>query len=95
MATTVINDGSAPASNVLVRYYAGDPAQGGAAIHDELIAGPIPPGGSVNLVAKLMGFPKNLTIQIYAVVDPENTVTECNDGNNKDAADNKVLCGIN
>jgi hypothetical protein len=90
--TTVINDGSAPASNVLVRYYAGDPAQGGAAIHDELIAGPIPPGGMVNLVAKLMGFPKNLTIQIYAVVDPENTVTECNDGNNKDTADNKVTC---
>ncbi len=90
--TTVINDGSAPASDVLVRYYAGDPAQGGASIHQELIPGPIPPGGTVNLVAKLMGFPKNLTIQIYAVVDPDNTVQECNDGNNKDAADNKVTC---
>ena len=29
------------------------------------------------------------------VVYPGDQIPECNDGNNKDAADNKVLCGIN
>ena len=46
--TTVFNDGSLAASNVTVRYYAGNPNQGGLAVHDELFAGPIPAGGSVN-----------------------------------------------
>jgi hypothetical protein len=30
---------------------------------------------------------------IYGVVDPDNTISECNDGNNKDAADAKIVCG--
>ena len=91
--TTVINDGSAPASNVVVRYYAGDPSQGGTAIHDEVVPGPIDPyGGSVTFTASLAGFPKGLDILVYAVVDPDGVIAECNDGNNKDAADNKVQC---
>lgn len=95
--TTVINDGSAPASNVVVRYYAGDPNQGGGAIHEELVPGPIPGGGgTVDVTASLSNFPKNLLITIYAIVDPDNVIAECNDGNNKAAAPNKIECiGVN
>jgi hypothetical protein len=95
VSTTVYNEGSAPASNILVRYYAGDPNAGGTPIHEETIPGPLDPGQSVMLTAKMTNFPPNLLVLIYAVVDPQNTVMECNDGNNKDAADNKVVCGIN
>jgi hypothetical protein len=92
--TTVYNDGSAPASNVLVRYYAGDPQAGGTPIHDHTIAGPIAAGANVSISPTMTSFPQNASVLIYAVVDPENAIAECNDGNNKDAADQKISCGI-
>jgi hypothetical protein len=92
LVTTVYNDGSMPASNVVVRYYAGDPNQGGTAFHDELVAGPILPGGSTMFTASLTGFPSNLSVLVYAIVDPDNAIPECNDGNNKAAATGKAVC---
>jgi hypothetical protein len=91
--TTVFNDGSAPASNVLVRYYAGDPQAGGKPIHDETLPGPIPAAGSASVSPTMTTFPKGLSVLIYAVVDPANAIPECNDGNNTDAADQKITCG--
>lgn len=92
--TTVINDGAAPASNVLVRYYAGDPGAGGTFLHEQVVAGPIDPnGGTASFVAKIPSFPNNLSILIYGIVDPDDAIPECNDGNNKDSADNKIECG--
>ena len=91
--TTVYNDGSAPAQNVLVRYYAGDPSAGGKPIHDETIAGPIAPSTNVTLNPTMTSFPQGLSVLIWAVVDPLNQIPECNDGNNKDAADEKITCG--
>lgn len=90
--TTIVNDGSAPASDITVRYYAGDPNQGGTVVHNELVPGPIPAGGMTTFKAKLSAFPANLSILVFAVVDPDNKIKECNDGNNKDAADNKIIC---
>jgi hypothetical protein len=91
--TTIFNDGSAPASNITVRYYAGDPNQGGATLHTAVVPGPIPKGGSVTVAVSIPMFPQTLPILIYAVVDPDNAIEECNDGNNKDAADDKIICG--
>jgi hypothetical protein len=92
--TTVINDGAAPASNVVVRYYAGDPNVGGTFLHQEIVAGPIDPnGGKQSFTAKIDNFPDNLSILIYGIVDPDDAIPECNDGNNKDAASNKIECG--
>lgn len=93
--TTVYNDGSAPASNIVVRYYAGDPNAGGTAIHEETIAGPLDPGQSIMLNPQISKFPPGLLVLLYAIVDPANVIVECNDGNNKDEADNKITCGIN
>jgi hypothetical protein len=39
------------------------------------------------------GFPDGLDVTIFAVVDPNDTIAECNDGNNGDAADASILCG--
>jgi hypothetical protein len=91
--TTVTNIGSAPASNVLVRYYAGDPNAGGTPLHDELIPGPIAGlGGMVTINPSIPNFPQTGSVTLYGIVDPDNTIPECNDGNNKDAADNSLSC---
>ncbi|WP_437955085.1 CARDB domain-containing protein [Sorangium sp. So ce119] len=90
--TTILNAGSAPASDVRVRYYAGDPGQGGTALHEEVVPGPIAPGESVDLTPTIDEFPWNLSILIYGVVDPDGAIDECNDGNNRDAASDKVQC---
>ncbi|MCC6902005.1 MAG: hypothetical protein IT377_23740 [Polyangiaceae bacterium] len=91
--TTVFNDGSAPASNVVVRYFAGDPQSGGKAVHDETLPGPIAPGASASVTATLTSFPKGVSVLVYATVDAIAAIAECNDGNNTDAADSKVSCG--
>lgn len=90
--TKVFNDGTEPASNVVVRYYAGDPSAGGSVLHEETIAGPIPAGGNVSITPAIAGFPKGLFILVYGVVDPDNKIAECNDGNNSDAAAQKIVC---
>ncbi|MCC6522044.1 MAG: hypothetical protein IT373_05235 [Polyangiaceae bacterium] len=93
--TTVFNDGSAPASDILVRYYAGDPNQGGTPLGDHVVPGPLAPGASTTYTMSLPNFPLNLDILVYAIVDPLDAIAECQDGNNKDAADSKIFCTIN
>jgi len=41
----------------------------------------------------MTSFPQGLSVSIYAVVDPDNAIAECNDGNNTGAATQKVTCG--
>ena len=79
---TVTNDGSAEASDVLVRFYAGDPSQGGTQIGETTIDGPIGSGDSESVTVTLDAQSRNITL--WAVVDPLNTIAECNDGNNRD-----------
>ncbi|MBW2704355.1 MAG: hypothetical protein JRF33_26350 [Deltaproteobacteria bacterium] len=90
LENTVFNDGSLPAENVLIRYYAGDPDQGGAAILDHVLPGILAPGTSSTFTVTLANFP-SLLITVHAVVDPDNDIFECNDGNNKDEGP-EILC---
>jgi hypothetical protein len=83
IAVTVHNEGSAEASDVLVRIYAGDPSQGGTLLGEENIDGPIAAGDSESFTITLDN-PLALNVTIWAVVDPLNTIAECNDGNNAD-----------
>jgi hypothetical protein len=94
VVTTVFNDGSVPASNVLVRFYAGDPSQGGTLLHEQTIAGPIAPGQNVPLTVTIPALPEGRVIRIFGVVDPDNTITECNEANNRDSANQTVNCII-
>lgn len=91
--TTVVNVGSAPAKDVLVRYYAGDPSQGGTTIHQKLIPGPLGAGGGFQRIVETM--PRSFEgkeIRIWAVVDPLDTIEECADGNNIAAAGQRSGC---
>lgn len=91
LGTTITNLGSADASDVLVVYFAGDPATG-VEIHRETRAGPIAAGGGTDtFTATLPDFPSG-DVRVNVVVDPDNTIPECNDGNNADAADDVANC---
>ncbi len=77
---TVYNDGAAPAENVLVRIYAGDPSQGGQVIGETTIPGPIAPGESVAVTVTLEELRRKVTL--YGLADPLDVIHECNDANN-------------
>jgi hypothetical protein len=91
--TVVRNEGTATAAGVVVRYYSGNPSQGGTPVHEEILPDPIEPGGQVVLTVSIAGFPQGLEIEIWGVVDPAQLIEECNDGNNDDAADASIVCG--
>jgi subtilase family serine protease len=90
--TTVTNLGSAPAANIVVRYYAGDPNQGGTPLTDAVVAGPLGPNEAFSFIAVIPMLPSSLPTLIYAVVDPDDLIPECKDGNNKGVATQKVTC---
>ncbi len=58
------------------------------------MTGPIAPASSVSLSPAMTSFPVTGSILIYAVVDPDNAIAECNDANNMDAADQKLSCAV-
>ena len=89
--TTVTNNGSAPASGIVVRYFAGDPAAGGEVLGEEAVAGELAAGASTTFTASIDPFPAR-SVLVYAVVDPDNVIAECNDGNNVAATDERVMC---
>ena len=92
VSAVVHNIGSAPANNYVVRLYAGDPSSAGTVLAEVTRPGPLAAGGSDAFDVTLTGFPKDRTITVFGVADPDNTIAECNDGNNSDAADNSVRC---
>ncbi|HET9956378.1 MAG TPA: CARDB domain-containing protein, partial [Polyangiaceae bacterium] len=78
---TLTNDGSSPASDVLVRLYAGDPSQGGEPLAETTVAGPLAPGKTANFTVTIDGLMRDLTL--YGIADPLDTISECNDANNR------------
>jgi hypothetical protein len=77
---TVYNDGSAPAEDVLVHLYAGDPSQGGTKIGEVTIDGPIEAGESETVTVELDAIALDITL--WGIADPMNSIIECNDANN-------------
>jgi len=76
---TVTNNGSHDAANVVVRIYAGDPATGGAVLGQSTIDS-LPAGESTMLTVSIGEQAR--TVTLWAVVDPNDEVKECNDANN-------------
>ncbi|MGC4093222.1 MAG: CARDB domain-containing protein [Polyangiaceae bacterium] len=79
-SVTITNQGSAPASDILVRLYAGDPSRGGQSLGEVTVPGPLAPGASQTITLTLD--PVNRNITVFGVVDPLDTIAECNDANN-------------
>lgn len=77
---TLYNDGALPASNVIVRIYAGDPSAGGSVLGETVVAGPIAAGG--NIAGQVSGTTLSRNIVVWGVADPSNSIRECNDANN-------------
>lgn len=92
VAVVVHNVGTATARHVVVRYYAGDPTQGGTVLHEQELADPIDPDDMASFTAHIPEIPSGRSITIYAVVDPDRAIDECNEANNRDDADNAVEC---
>ncbi|MCA9577872.1 MAG: hypothetical protein H6726_12390 [Sandaracinaceae bacterium] len=78
---TLFNDGSAPVTDPVVRFFAGDPSAGGTIIETITVTGTVPAGGQLTS-QHTMTVPRSL-FQLFGVVDPNNVVPECNDGNNR------------
>jgi hypothetical protein len=91
---TVTNSGTTEATGVVVEIYFGDPSAGGMPVTRVTIDEPIPPGGMVTVTATVEEFPFERTIRLWGVVDPDNTVTECNEADNADPADNDIFCKL-
>ena len=90
---TVTNLGTAPApAGTPVRVYAGDPNQGGTPLVDLTLPATLPAQASTNLTVTLSTFPQCVPVRIFAEVDPDNAVEECNDGNNQLGQASSTFC---
>jgi hypothetical protein len=54
---------------------------------------PTPTCPTVSFNTVIPAFSQGLQITIWALVDPDDVIDECNDGNNSDAADQAIQCG--
>ncbi|MFZ2655052.1 MAG: CARDB domain-containing protein, partial [Victivallales bacterium] len=89
ISAEIVNQGGISANNVLVRFYDGDPRQGGARLGGDLAFSGIAPGGhaKANLETALPAG----NHRIYVSVDPSNTILESDEGNNTAFAGIEVL----
>jgi len=76
---TVTNEGSDTATDVVVRVYAGDPSSGGKVLAEGTIDS-LAAGDSQSVT--LDGATQSRNVTIWAVVDPDDAIVECNDANN-------------
>jgi len=81
-----------PRGGVVVQVFAGNPAQGGALLAEQVIGVPVEAMSSVSVPVNVPDFPRGRRITMWAAVDPGNAIEECNEGDNLDEADNAILC---
>lgn len=93
ISVTVTNAGSEPApAGTVVRVFAGDPNQGGTPIDEFTLPAALPAGALVTRNVTPTPFPQCRPVRIFVVVDPDNAVEECNDGNNQRSATRVTTC---
>lgn len=90
----VANQGNAEAgAGAVVRFFAGNPNQGGTPIGEREISAAIPAGAeNLTVTFQPMSFEFCTAVKVFAVVDPDNAVNECNDGNNLGAQSGSSFC---
>ena len=81
VSVIVANVMSTGASNVLVRCYDGDPAQGNLEIGSDTVIQYLPGNGATNLSFKWLPRCEGVAT-LFAQVDPSNTIVEANESNN-------------
>ena len=83
---SIENQGSSPAESFDVSFYAGEPAQGGTFLQQETFSETLEPGASINPVVKITKTQAD-NATIWAIVNPQQSLQECNYANNIDPAD--------
>jgi hypothetical protein len=84
----VFNDSPQPVPSVDVGFYAGNPAAGAKLLKTVSVT-QVPASGAAPIVSVPLNV-GSLDVTVYVVVDPENALLECNDGNNTALTD--VFC---
>lgn len=74
------NVGSSSAEDILVRIYAGDPRARGEVIGEEMVAGPLEPGETLEVTIRTPAIAR--AIAVWGSADPLDAIAECNDANN-------------
>ncbi|MCH2110716.1 MAG: VCBS repeat-containing protein, partial [Polyangiaceae bacterium] len=80
------NVGSRGAEGFDVDFYAGDPAQGGSFLHRESFSESLAPGATITPIVEFSAIRAENAI-IWAIVNPEQSLSECNYANNLGPAD--------
>ncbi|MEO1482538.1 MAG: FG-GAP-like repeat-containing protein [Myxococcota bacterium] len=89
----IANQGNAPAPGTVVRFFAGNPNQGGTPIGEREITAEIAAGAeNLTVTFQPTSFEFCTPVKVFAVVDPDNAVAECNDGNNLAGQSGSSFC---
>jgi hypothetical protein len=88
----LFNEGTVKATNIPIAFYAGEPSKGGEIIYTHTVDS-LNGGESIKQSVTLTGFPQSRTIRVYALVDPNDTIAECNNANNQDGPTDVINCG--
>ena len=89
----VSNIGTLDAKDVDILFYLGNPAQGGKPVLTHRID-KVAAGGSADYSVEIPDFPETVLIQVYAIVDPDNAISECNNANNQAGPTGDLHCGV-
>jgi hypothetical protein len=83
LKVTAVNIGDKPKSNIPVAFYNGDPANGGTQIGSTSISETLKPGDRIEVSFAWNVPATNSAISIYAVIDPDQILTDANRLNNE------------
>jgi subtilase family serine protease len=82
LSATVLNLGT-DVPGTSVRFYEGDPTQGGVALGTVALPGNLPAGGTATATFSYPTLGKSGTVVLFAVVDPDNQIAESDESNNE------------
>jgi len=86
------NEGAAPAQQVTLSLYQGDPLAGGARLDRVTLPSFIPPGSSLAFEWLSDRLPYGREVQLWVAIDPANLIPECAEDNNLGAAPRPIRC---
>ena len=63
-------------------------------LHEQELSAPIAAGAETTFTVNPTSLPERGAITIFAVVDPDRSIDECDEANNRDQAETELLCEI-
>ena len=91
---TLYNEGSAPVTEAEIGLYLGDPSAGGSRIDTKVIQEEIPAFSSIEIEWASDRFPEYREAQLFAIIDPANRISECDESNNVASSEGVLSCRV-